>query len=348
MNATNTKNFKIILAMLTLVTIVTLSTSTDAFGHASFTFVPGAGTPTVSANHTVSFVIGETFEPAFVDGYHDLEVTMTHIISNIRLSNAHKDQTSAAYAASDFSPVGKVLRVDTYFYPTSTLVAATTNASSTTGGIKHAFGGTNPGSSTAGFWCPVGTKSSGILTGNAFNCIPNAGGAFGYVDSRTGMFLRPLGASEQSGSGLQYRQNTRQYYTESGLTLYHIYGQINYFNDTGIGKTNINMWIDGKNIKTLSLSGGNNAGGAAGTNNRTHTVNSGFGLSPTMDGVYWPDSTAGVTDTTHPSNVRKAIGTIRQDNWDIFNFLRDIATAINSITGGATGTPVNPIPAAKP
>jgi hypothetical protein len=93
------------------------------------------------------------------------------------------------------------------------------------------------------------------------------------------------------------------------------------------------MWVDGKNIKTLSLSGPGN------TNNRTETVGGGFGLSPTMEAINWPDSTGGVTEETHPGNIRKAIGTIRDNSWDIWNFLRDIASAINSITGGETTAP---------
>jgi hypothetical protein len=140
------------------------------------------------------------------------------------------------------------------------------------------------------------------------------------------MFFRPLGAAEQSGTGLQYRQNTRQYYTEQGLTLYHVYGAINYFNDTGIGLTKINMWIDGRNVKTLSMAAAN------GNNNRTYTVNSGFGLNNMTTSVYWPDADGGVTENTHPTNLRKAIGQIRDNTWDIWNVLEQISNGLNAIT----------------
>jgi len=337
MYKTTSKNTITILT-LTVASILFVTSSSEAFGHVSFQFVPGNGAsgagctvgPCVSANHTVSFVLGETFEPAFVDTYHDAELTLTHVLTNLRLGNAHKDQTATAFSASDFSSTGKVLKVDTYFYPSTKLVS-TAGALSPTGGVKHSTGNgdgslaDNPGANAVGLFCDTGTIASGQLIGNAYNCVPNQGGTFGYTDKREGMFFRPLGAAEQSGTGLQYRQNTRQYYTEQGLTLYHVYGAINYFNDTGIGLTKINMWVDGRNVKTLSMAAAN------GNNNRTYTVNGGFGLNNMTTSVYWPDADGGVTENTHPTNLRKAIGQIRDNTWDIWNVLEQISNGLNAI-----------------
>jgi hypothetical protein len=329
------RNITITLTATTLIAILVLSTSGDAFGHASFRFVPGNGASgagctvgtCVDANHTVNFVIGETFEPAFTDSYHDLEVTLTHIMTNFRLGNAHKDQTAAATAASDFSSSGKVFKVDTYFYPASKLVN-TAGEPSLAGGVKaKTTSGLDTNPDNVGFSCGnVDSVASGVLTGNSYNCAPNEGGTYGYVDKREGMFLRAIGAAEQSGSGLQYRQNTRQYYVEQGLTLYHVHGSINYFNDTGIGLTKINLWIDGRNIKTLSMAA------ADGSNNRTYTVSGGFGLNNMTTSVYWPDADGGVTENTHPTNLRKAIGQIRDNAWDIWNVLEQISNGLNAIT----------------
>lgn len=343
MNKSNAQNGVMAILIAIAVLVLFVSTSSEAFAHANFRFVPGNGAsgegcvtgPCVSKNHTVFFLIGETFEPAFTDGYHDAELTLTHVISNLRLGNAHRDQTSFAYSQSDFSPAGKVLRVDTYFYPSSKLVNSA-GAPSPTGGVKFAIGNgdgnvaDNPGASTAGLFCDTATNTGGVLTGNAYNCVPNPGGAFGFIDKREGMFFRPLGELEQSGSGLQYRQNTRQYYTEQGLTLYHIYGSINYFNDTGIGLTKINMWIDGRNIKSLSMAAAN------GANNRTYDVSGGFGLRNMTTSVYWPDADGGVTENTHPTNLRKAIGQIRDNTWDIWNVLEQLTNALREIPGFAS------------
>jgi len=349
------RDVTILLAAAILSIVFVAYTPNTAFGHASFTFVPGNGTGADAAScrastncfnstmHQVRLVIGETFEPAFTDQYHDLEFSMTHILTRFGLGNAHKDQTAAATKASDFSASGKVLFVDTYFYPASKLVNSAGQLSTTgTVGVKP---GTSAGNAnTYGFYCGNGGSiSSGVITGNAYNCVANEGGTFGYEDSRTGMFLRPLSASEgASNPGGQYRQNVRQLYTEQGLTLYHIYGSINYFNDTSIGLTKVSIWTDGKNVKTVSMAASDGSG------NRTYSLSGGFGLR-NITSVYWPDADGGVTESTHPGNLRKAIGEIRQDNWDIFNFLRDIAGGINQIITHTAGAGANmTVPAAKP
>jgi hypothetical protein len=367
------KNIKRLLIVVTVASSVMFMINFDAaYAHMSFDIVPGSGvfkgsggsissgtgTAPTNGNHTVRIVIGETDEPAYTGGIHDLEIRMTHMQTSFGVNNAHRDQTKTAYQQSDFSPTGKVLKVDTYFYPASTLYSYTDGGKALYGGVKYDNSGTNPGANTAGFWCnSSGTVSSNVLTGNANNCVPNAGGSFGYTDSRTGMFGRPLSAHEvPAGFNLDgtYRQSTRQHYTQQGLTLYHVYGSINYYNDTSIGLTNINLWTDGKNIKTLSLSQGTNytnnvkqtyTGSVA---NRTATISGGFGLgnftsSPTTNGysqgIAWPDNSAGTNEQTYPTDIRTAIGQIRDNTWDIWNVLEDIANAINTLNP----VPGNPI-----
>lgn len=346
------RNIFVLLTVIALSTTLALANSGNAFAHMNFKFIPGngaiagsgsscsSGTCTAPAgNHTVSFVLGETFEPGFTDEYHDLELSLTHDLTQFGLGSAHKDQTKAAFSGSDFSIAGKVLLAETYFYPASHLVNSAGNLvggaanSPTSAGVKPSATA-NTDANSVGFSCDANSQSaytgaitSGVLLGNAFNCKPNAGGVYGYTDSRTGMFMRPLGASEGMSKDGQYRQSTRQFYTEQGLTLYHVYGAINYFNDTGIGLTKINLWTDGKNIKVLSMAA------AGGTGNRTYTISSGFGLSNRTTSIYWPDADGGVTENTHPTNMRKAIGTIRDNSWDTWNLLEQLTNALRGVTG---------------
>jgi hypothetical protein len=363
---TTQKNIKYLLLVVIAASSIMLMIGLDAaYAHMSFTMVPGSGSfkgsggyissgtgnaPT-NGNHTIMVVIGETYEPAYRGEIHDLEIRMTHQQTSFGAINAHKDQTNTAFQQSDFSPTGKVLKVDTYFFPASTLYSYNTGGKALFGGVKYDNSGTNPGAGTAGFWCnSSGTVSSNVLIGNANNCIPNAGGAFGYIDSRIGMFARPLSAHEvPTGFNLDgtYRQSTRQHYTQQGLTLYHVYGSINYYNDTSIGLTNINLWTDGKNIKTLSLSQGTNYTNnvkqtyTESVSNRTTTISGGFGLSnftssPTTNGysqgIAWPDNSGGTNEQTYPTDIRTAIGQIRDNTWDIWNVLEQITNGLNAMT----------------
>lgn len=367
---TTQRNIKYLLLVAVAISSITFLGFDDAYAHLSFTFVPGSGTfkgsggyissgsgvaPT-NGNHTVSIVIGETDEPAYVGGIHDLEMKITHPQTTFGVNNAHKDQTKSAYQQSDFSATGKVLKVDTYFYPASSLYSYTTSGKALFGGVKYDNSNANPGANTAGFWCnSSGTVSSNVLTGNAYNCVANSGGAYGYTDSRPNMFVRALSAHEVPAGFIldgAYRQSTRQHYTQQGLTLYHIYGSVNYFNDTSIGLTNIDFWTDGKNIKTVSLSQGTNYtnnvkqtyNGSVG--NRTTTITSGFGLgnftsSPTTNGysqgIAWPDDSAsGINANSYPTDIRSAIGQIRDNTFDIWNVLEEITDALRGITGFGT------------
>lgn len=279
-------------ALLIAVTILGVSvlgmTVHDAYAHLSFDVKTGA-----NANQTIRITLGETKEPSYVDEEHNLEMTIVHKLTNLRVGNAHLSQTSTAT---------QKMFVDTYFYPVNVLVTSGVPAMTS---------------------CDAGA-------GNPADCVPGVG----YTDSRTGMSLSPISVNDGGAAG-QYRQATRQLYTEQGRTLYHIYGELNYFNDTGIGPVPINIWTDGANIKKASWCEGVAANKAAciggdTTYNKTLTPpSSGFGLA-NRTSVYWPDT---ATENTHPSNIRKAIGSIRDNTFDIWNVLEEITDALRTVTG---------------
>lgn len=272
-------------------------TTHDVFAHMSFEFKPGA-----NVNNTVRVVFGETKEPAYADEEHNLEMTLTHKMTQLRVGNAHKAQTTILGGATPAT----ILFVDTYFYPVSTLV---------NGGV------------------PVMTCQN--ASPDPQDCVPAAG----YTDTRFAQPITTISANDGGTLG-QYRQNTRQFYTENGLTLYNLYGRINYYNDTTIGTIPIHVWFDGKNTKRASVCEGLAANTAACITgdtmyNKTYVPSSSFGLGNKTD-IYWPDT---ATENTHPTNLRKAIGTVRDNTWDIWNFLRDMGQAINTLNP----VPTNPI-----
>jgi hypothetical protein len=286
----------IVIVVIGVIFLVT--TAHSAYAHFSFDIKPGA-----NGNHTVRITLGETKEPAYVDEEHNLETTLTHRLTNLRVGNAHLSQTN---------PTTQKMFVDTYFYPSSVLV--------TSGGVPSITGGV-----------PAMTGCNGSDAGDPFNCVPGTG----HTDSRIRMNLSTISVNEGGTTG-QYKQATRQLYTEQGRTLFHIYGELNYFNDTGIGPVPINIWTDGANIKRASWCEGLAANKAAcvggdATYNKTlpGSVSGGFGLANRTD-IYWPDT---ATENTHPSNIRKAIGSIRDNTFDIWNVLEEITDALRTVTG---------------
>jgi hypothetical protein len=288
----------IVIAIVGVVLLVT--TSHDAYAHFNFNIKPGG-----NINHTIRVNLGETNEPAFPDAEHNLQVTLTHRITNLNVGNAHLSQTN---------PATQKMFVDTYFYPSSVLV--------TSGGALSPTGGVPP-------MTGAGCTSTG---GDPKNCVPGAG----YTDSRIRQNLTPIPASEGGVIG-QYKQSIRQLYTEQGKTLYHIYGELNYFNDTGIGPIPINIWTDGVNVKKGSWCEGSAANIANCRTGTSHNVTltppgGGFGLG-NMTSIYWPGSAAGVTENTHPTNIRKAIGSIRDNTFDIWNVLEEITDALRTVSG---------------
>ncbi len=292
------KNISVLLIVLAIIGVSFLAASIpSALAHLSFDIKPGA-----NVNQTVRVTLGETAEPVFTDEYGNLEMTLTHRLSNMRVGGAHLSQTS---------PTTQKMFVDTYFYPSNVLVTSG-GALSISGGVPAMTG------------CTGGTQEP-------FNCIPGSG----YTDSRIKMNLSPISVNENGAAG-QYRQATRQLYTEQGKTLYHIYGELNYYNDTGIGPVPINIWTDGTNVKKASWCEGlaaNKAACISGTTTYNKTTQgvtlSGFGQN-NMTADYWPDT---ATENTHPTNIRKAIGSIRDNTFDIWNVLEEITDALRTVSG---------------
>ncbi len=279
-------------ALLATIAIPLLTLSVqEVSAHGNFEVVFNA-----NANQTLRVVIGETGEPAYVDGIHDVEVKITDKLTGLPNTVAVKDNAGTT----------NILSLDTYFYPESALVSGSAPA------IIDADGAGEGVCNTA--------TSSGVQSAAAGG-ISGCGPAPGYTDSETG------GGKVKSvyGSVGMYTGPTKQYYTQFGRTLYHFYGQLNYFQTTPESLVPIDVWYDGKNVKVAYI---NSAAG---------TINSGFGLNDVTQ-IYWPGpggssaGTSGVTNATHPDNIRSAIGTDRQNGIDTWNFLADIATALNGIT----------------
>jgi hypothetical protein len=253
--------------------VLFVATVHDAFAHASFSFKPGN-----NVNNTLRLTFGETKEPAFVDEEHNMELTIVHTFTQLRVGNAHKAQTTIGSQA---------MFVDSYFYPISTIPSLT--------------GCTNP------------------VPNSPANCAAGAG----FTDSRIHMNLSPISAND-GGSAGQYKQATRQFYTEQGRTMYHVYGNLNYFNDIGIGPIPINVWTDGASVNRVSV--------MEGATNTTTVLSGSYGLA-NKTSAYWPDT---ATENTHPTNLRKAIGSIRDNTFDIWNVLEEITDAFRTVTGFGT------------
>ncbi|MFM8658655.1 MAG: hypothetical protein ACKOCQ_01795, partial [Candidatus Nitrosotenuis sp.] len=136
----------------------------SASAHLSFDVKPGA-----NVNQTIRVTIGETQEPVFTDEYGNLELTITHRLSNLRVGNAHLSQTSTTT---------QKMFVDTYFYPSNTLVVVGTTTPSISGGVPAMTG------------CSGGTQEP-------FNCLP----ASGWTDKRLKMNLSPISVNEGGTAG---------------------------------------------------------------------------------------------------------------------------------------------------
>lgn len=290
-------------ALLTAIAIPFLSINVpEASAHGNFEVVFNG-----NQNQTLRVVMGETGEPAYVDGIHDLEVSVTDKLTSLPNTVAVKNN-----AGTD------ILNLDTYFYPKSALVNG-----SVPGIIDSDGAGSGVCSTTGGLGL---VATSGGISG----CGP----ALGYTDSETGGKVKSI-----FGKVGQYTGPTKQYYTEFGRTLYHFYGQLNYFQNSPELLANIDVWYDGGNVRIAYINGA------------PATINSSFGLSD-ITTIYWPGpggsdpSTSGVTAETHPDNIRNAIGITRQNGIDEFNFLREISVALNSISEIISAGIIN-IPPAK-
>lgn len=132
--------------------------------------------------------------------------------------------------------------------------------------------GTTPG--VTGTDC--GTKVKQNPTDGTYSCIPN-----GSPVAKTGQNVRNIFGKP----GLY--QATDQWYTETGLTLYHLYGKVNYYNDAMIP---LDVWTDGVNVKIA-------------TNGQTANIagSGGFGLGDRTT-KFWP------ANEDQPENMRQAMG----------------------------------------
>lgn len=279
--------------------VVVFASTPHAFAHGNFEFLPGG-----NVNNTIRVVIGQTHEPSFTDEEHNLEMTITHKMTSIPVANLGKSQAAST---------SNILFVQTWFYPDSTLV----------GTDKHV---------------PALTGCTNPVANSPANCGPGAG----YTDSEPAGAIAAIStAFPDSGAPGQYRQPTRQFYTEQGRTLYHVFGEMNVFNDTSVGTIPINLWTDGSvlasGISRVSVCEGSSANKAAckngdATYNKTKSWGSSFSME-NKTSIYWPGASAGVTENTHPTNLRKAIGTIRDNSWDTWNVLEQLTNALRGVTG---------------
>jgi hypothetical protein len=177
------------------------------------------------------------------------------------------------------------------------------------------------------YFYPKGTSPSLVHLDNSGGVVAidldgsNVKAGPGYVDSH---IKTNVGATFGKPG---YYSGDVLLYTETGRTLYHVYGDMNYFNDTSV---KVNFWNDGG---TTKLGRGGQLTSGAGTNS-TLTFGSSFGEKDKTT-QYWPGASAGINNATHPVSVPAAVG----KGGDIWSFLKSITTAINSITGGATVTP---------
>jgi hypothetical protein len=148
--------------------------------------------------------------------------------------------------------------------------------------------------------------NAAVLKTSPSDTTYTCGPVSGYTAVKKGQLVRAI-----FGSAGQY-QADNQWYTEAGRTVYHIYGKVNYFNDTMIP---VNVWADGAAIKS-------------GTNGATHIVpaSGGFGLSDRTT-QFWPPN------TQQPENIRDAMVKDR-------NFLQELRTGINQIIASITGTAI--------
>jgi hypothetical protein len=140
-----------------------------------------------------------------------------------------------------------------------------------------------------------------------------------YGCAPTGNHIAKTGQNVRNQFGKTgYYQAADQWYTKTGLTLYHLYGMINYYNDVMIP---VDIWTDGQSIKL-------------GTNGEISNIigGGGFGLHD-RTAIFWPPN------SEQPENMRQALA----DNWNFLEALRvGINQIISSLVGGGTPIPEQP------
>jgi len=279
----------------------------EASAHGNFEVVFGGNT-----NQTLRIVIGETGEPAYVDGIHNMEMRVTDKLTGLPNTVAVK-----------FNNGTNSLKLDTWFYPKNLLVGGSLD------GAPYLIDADGGGAGVCN------TSTTNDVQSATAGGIGGCGPAPGFTDSEaTGTRF----VSSVFGKVGEYT-GASQYYTQYGRTLYHFYGYVNYFQNSPEKMAHIDVWYDGKTIKVAYING------------VPATINGGFGLADITQ-IYWPGpggasvGTSGITNATTPDNLRNAIGQDRNNGIEGFNFLRDIAAAINSINEVITAGLIT-IPPAK-
>ncbi|HUL51670.1 MAG TPA: hypothetical protein VLT10_00185 [Verrucomicrobiae bacterium] len=311
--------------ILSIVAIAILTSAHSASAHASYKWMQVAGKP----ENSFQVTIGELNEPVYVDSStpalvqgsgndHDtgMDFILTDRVTGLPITNAFKAQTSSASAN---------LWVDEYFYPKS-------------------FDSFNKP-------LVVLTAGGNNATASDIQVQANVKARPGYTDSHIHVPIKAVAnqPGHFTGDVLEY--------TMAGRTLYHVYGYINYYNDSMVS---IDLWnsgngdgllAGGKTIDNslglghvVNATNGTIVGGgsttAVGPGSQTSYGSLGtrqFGMTDRTT-LYWPGASAGINNSTHPASIPAAVG----KGGDLWSFLNNIATAINSITGGATVTQANP------
>lgn len=315
--------------IFSIAAIALLATANDASAHSTYKWMQAGG----SASNSFSVAIGERNEPVYVDSStpalvagsgndHDtgLEFILTDRVTGLPIVNAQKAQTSSA--ASN-------LWVDEYFYPKSS--APILN------GQRLVV---------------LSSDHTTAATATDIQHQANVEARAGYVDSHKHIALSAV--ANQPG---KYTGDVLEY-TLAGRTLYHVYGQINYYNDSMVA---VDIWNSGNGDgliaggKTIDNSQG--VGHVVKATNDTvigngPTTNSGngsqtsygtlgtrqFGMTDRTT-LYWPGASAGITNSTHPVSIAAAVGNGTgglYGNGGLNAFLNNILNAINSIGHGFT------------
>src|SRR5579885_440725 len=313
--------------IFSIVAITLLATAENASAHSTYKYMQAGG----NALNSFSIAIGERNEPVYVDSStpalvagsgnnHDtgLEFIVTDRVTGLPVTNAFKKQATGGAAN---------LWVDEYFYPKSF-----------------------PGINTR-----LVVKTSDHTTPATASDIQvqaNVEAKAGYVDSHKHIALAAV--ANQPG---KYTGDVLEY-TMAGRTLYHVYGQVNYFNDSMVA---VEIWNSGNGDgliaggKTIDNSQGVGhvvkatndtivGNGVSTTNGNCSQTTYGtfgtrqFGMTD-QSTLYWPGASAGINNFTHLGSISGALGNGtggQYGNGGLNGFLNNVMKAINIIGHGLT------------
>jgi len=311
--------------IFSIAAITLLATVGNASAHSSYKWMQAGGNPANSFQVT----IGELNEPVYVDSStpafvagsgnnHDtgLDFILTDRVTGLPITNAFKAQTSAG---------SNNLWVDEYFYPKS-------------------FSGIN------GRLVVLSSDGTTAATASDIQVQTNVKAKTGYTDSHKHIALKAV--ANQPG---HYTGDVLEY-TMVGKTLYHIYGQVNYYNDSMVA---VDIWNSGNGDGLLAggrtvdnslgvgyvIKAANDTivGNGASTNNGNGSQTSygtlgtrQFGMTD-QSTLYWPGASAGINNYTHPVSISAALGNGtggQYGNGGLNGFMNNMMKAINIIGHG--------------